>query len=133
MKKILIVDDNQLITKTVSMKFRSAGYSVLTAEDGGTAVSLARRERPDVILLDINFPPDVANGGGVPWDGFLIMNWLRRMDEAKNIPIVIISGEDPAKYGDRAVASGIQYFFRKPLQHDELLATVAQLTNPVAN
>src|SRR6476646_738516 len=89
-KKILVVDDSPIILKTLSMKLKSQGYDVLTAEDGSIAVSTARRERPDLILLDISFPPDVAHGGGVAWDGFLIMDWLRRMDEAKDIPVFII-------------------------------------------
>jgi len=90
-KKILVVDDSPIILKTMTMKLKSQGYEVLTAEDGSKAVSTARRERPDLILLDITFPPDVAHGGGVAWDGFLIMDWLKRMDEAKDIPIFIIT------------------------------------------
>ena len=81
-KKILIVDDNEVILKTLSLKLTSAGYAVLTAIDGSAAVAAARRDKPDLILLDLSFPPDVAHGGGVPWDGFLIINWLRRIDEA---------------------------------------------------
>src|SRR5258708_35376570 len=81
-KKILVVDDSPIILKTLSMKLKARGYDVLTAEDGSTAVSTARRERPDLILLDITFPPDVAHGGGVAWDCFLIMHWLKGMDEA---------------------------------------------------
>src|SRR5213594_4756279 len=77
-KKILIVDDSIVILKTLSMKLKSSGYQVLTAADGATAVSTVRRERPDLILLDITFPPDVAHGGGVAWDGFLIISWLQR-------------------------------------------------------
>ena len=80
-KKILIVDDSVIILKTLSMKLTVSGYQVLTATDGGTAVSIVRRERPDLIVLDISFPPDVGHGGGVPWDGFLIMNWMKRLDE----------------------------------------------------
>src|SRR5258705_13697785 len=91
-KRILVVDDSPIILKTLSMKLKSSGYDVLTAEDGAVAVSTARRERPNLILLDLVFPPDVAHGGGVPWDGFLIMDWLKRMEEAKDIPIIIITG-----------------------------------------
>src|SRR3974390_3154345 len=102
-KKILVVDDSLLILKQMSTKLTANGYEVLTAEDGGTAVSTVRTEKPDLILLDLSFPPDVAHGGGVAWDGFLIMNWLQRMDEAKNIPIIIITGGDPAKLKERAI------------------------------
>jgi CheY-like chemotaxis protein len=123
-KKILVVDDSPIILKTLSMKLKSQGYEVLTAEDGSVAVSTARRERPDLILLDISFPPDVAHGGGVPWDGFLIMNWLKRMDEAKNIPVFIITGGDPDRYKARSMAAGAVGFFRKPINNDELLQAI---------
>jgi len=125
-KKILVVDDSVIILKTLSMKLKSHGYDVFTATDGGEAVSLARRERPDVILLDISFPPDVAHGGGVAWDGFLIMDWLHRMEEAKNIPIIIITGGDPVKYKERSFAAGAVAFFHKPINNDELLTVIKQ-------
>ncbi len=125
-KKILIVDDNAIFLKAVSMKLSASGYDVLTAEDGGSAVSLARREKPDLILLDISFPPDVAHGGGVPWDGFLIMSWLRRMDELKSTPIIIVTGGDPLKYKDRCLKEGAAAFFHKPVNNEELLAVIRQ-------
>jgi CheY-like chemotaxis protein len=99
---------------------------VLTAADGASAVSTVRRERPDLVLLDISFPPDVAHGGGVAWDGFLIMNWLRRIDEAKDTPVIIITGGDPGQYKDRSLAAGAIAFFQKPLNNDELLETIRQ-------
>jgi CheY-like chemotaxis protein len=125
-KKILVVDDSVIILKTLSMKLKNQGYDVLTAEDGSVAVSTARRERPDLILLDISFPPDVAHGGGVPWDGFLIMDWLRRMDEAKDIPVFIITGGDPERYKARSMAAGAAGFFQKPINNDELLVAIRQ-------
>ena len=125
-KRVLVVDDNALILKTLSMKLTSSGYDVLTAADGGTAVSTVRQSRPDLILLDITFPPDVAHGGGVAWDGFLIMDWLRRIDEAKHIPIIIITGGDPEKYKERSLAAGAVAFFQKPINNDELIATIRQ-------
>ncbi len=126
-KKILVVDDSLLIVKLLSMKLSSQGYQVIAAEDGGSAVSAVRRERPDLILLDLSFPPDVAHGGGVAWDGFLIMTWLRRLDEGKDVPIIVITGTDPAKCKDRAMAAGAAAFFHKPIDNDELLATIRRI------
>ena len=123
-KKILLVDDNPIILKTLSFKLKSEGYQVLTAVDGSQAISTARNEKPDLILLDILFPPDVGHGGGVPWDGFLIIEWLRRGDGGRNVPIIIISGTDPAKYKDRSLAAGAVAFFQKPINNDELLAAI---------
>ncbi len=125
-KKILVVDDSKLILKLMSLKLTAKGYDVLTAEDGGTAVSTVRQEKPDLILLDLSFPPDVAHGGGVAWDGFLLMNWLQRLEEAKHIPIIVITGSDPAKYKDRALAAGAVSFFHKPIDNEALLAVIGQ-------
>src|SRR5215472_2037458 len=125
-KRILIVDDSVIVLKTLSMKLKSSGYDVLTATDGAAAVSTARRERPDLILLDISFPPDVGHGGGVPWDGFLIMNWLHRMEEAKGIPIIIITSSEPSKYKERSMAAGAIGYFQKPINNEELLVCIRQ-------
>jgi CheY-like chemotaxis protein len=125
-KKILIVDDSPIILKTVSAKLTLHGYHALTARDGGEAISTVRRERPDLILLEISFPPDVAHGGGVAWDGFLIMDWLRRMDEGKTIPIIIITGGDPIKYEHRSLAAGAVAFFHKPIDNAALLEIIHQ-------
>jgi CheY-like chemotaxis protein len=125
-KKILVVDDNVLILKTVSMKLTANGYDVVTAEDGLGAVSAVRKEKPDLILLDLSFPPNVAHGGGVAWDGFVIMNWLGRLDETKNIPIVVITGSDPVEYKARALAAGAISFFHKPINNDDLLTVLRE-------
>ena len=122
--KILIADDNVVILKTLSIKLKSKGYEVRTAMDGSTAVSCVRRERPDLIILDINFPPDVAHGGGIPWDGFLILDWLRRMDEARNTPVIFITSGESAKFRERAQAMGAVAFFQKPVNHEELLHVI---------
>ncbi|HWX19834.1 MAG TPA: response regulator [Candidatus Binatia bacterium] len=125
-KAVLIVDDNAVDRKVLSMKLSQGGYRVLQAEDGGEAINIARREKPDLIVLDIAFPPDVAHGGGIPWDGFLILSWLRRLDEAKHVPVVFISGGDPVKYRKRALEAGAKAFFHKPFAPEELFAVVRQ-------
>ncbi len=120
-KKVLVVDDNEVIVKTVTLKLKGAGYQVVTALDGSEAVSVVRMEKPDLILLDIAFPPDIA---GVPWDGFRIMEWLRRVDETRKIPIIIITGGDETKNKERAMACGAVAFFHKPINHDDLLKVI---------
>jgi CheY-like chemotaxis protein len=133
-KKILVVDDDAIILKTLSFKLKSNGYNVITAMDGAEAVSSARKEKPDLILLDISFPPDVGHGGGVAWDGFLIINWLRRIDELKQTPIIVITGGDPVQYEKRSLDAGAVAFFRKPLNHDGLISairrTLGEITTP---
>ena len=120
-KKLLVVDDNEVIVKTISVKLKSAGFQVFAALDGAEAVALVRKEKPDLILLDLGFPPDI---GGVPWDGFRIMEWLRRVDESKKIPIIVITGGAGDQDKERALAGGAVAFLYKPLDYDELLKLV---------
>ena len=125
-KKVLIVDDNEVILKTLSMKLKAADYDVVTAADGSAAVGAVRQEKPDLILLDLSFPPDVAHGGGVGWDGFRIIQWLRRIDEKQTTPIIIISGGEAEKYQSKALAEGAVAYFQKPVNNDELLAVIGK-------
>jgi len=124
--KILVVDDNPVVVKTLELKLKAAGFQVTPARDGGAALAAIRRDRPDLVVLDINFPPDVGHGGGISWDGMLLMQWLGRMEEAKDIPIVIITGENPDKYRDQAIKLGAKAFFTKPVANDELIALIRQ-------
>jgi two-component system KDP operon response regulator KdpE len=131
-KKVLIVDDDRVIVRSLSMILTAAGYNPVVARDGGEAISSVRRDRPDLILLDINFPPDVGHGGGVAWNGFLIMGWLRRMDEAKDIPILLITGDLGAQRKEQAIAAGAVGLLHKPVSKDELLVTIRHALGEVA-
>jgi CheY-like chemotaxis protein len=123
-KKILVIDDNWIIQKTLSLALKNSGYQVFTALDVSAALSIVRRVKPDLILLDLTFPPDPTNIGGSTQDGFFVVEWLRRTPEAEKIPIIIISGTDPAKYKDQVTATGILACFHKPLKNDEVLAVI---------
>jgi len=128
-KKILIVDDNEVVVKSLTLKLTADNYEVVSALDGAAAVGLARQEQPDLILLDLTFPPEID---GVPWDGFQIIQWLHRMEEARNIPVIVITAGDEAKYKDRALAEGAAAFFQKPVDNDELLATIHEILGDAA-
>lgn len=116
-KTILIVDDNLVLLKALSMKLRSHGYHVLTAPDTASAIGMVRRNKPDLLILDVNFPTD-------SWDGFGLINWLRRMDQGRDVPVVIISGSDAGNYHERCLECGARGFFLKPIDHQALLATL---------
>ena len=120
-KKILVVDDDEVVLKTLSLKLHGAGYEVFTAMDGAEAVAAARKEHPDLVVLDIGFPPAVD---GVPWDGFRIMDWFQRLNPKKKIPIIIITGRDDPNYKERATRSGVVAFFHKPIDHGDLLKVI---------
>jgi CheY-like chemotaxis protein len=120
-KKILVVDDNTVVLKTITLKLEGAGYQVIPAMDGTEAVTLARKESPDLILLDISLPADV---GTVSWDGFKIMEWFQRLDAARRIPVIVITGSEDPKTKERATAAGAVAFFLKPVEYDYLLKVV---------
>lgn len=124
--RILVVDDNPVVLKALQLVLTSAGYSVFTALDGSETIRMVREAQPHLIVLDISFPPDVEHGGGVAWDGFRIMQWLQRIDESRGIPIVIITGEDPAEYQERALELGATAFFTKPVDNEGLVEVIQQ-------
>lgn len=123
-KKILIIDDCIVFLKAMSMKLRSYGYDVVTAVDGAAAVSTARQMKPDLILLDLNFPPDVAHGGGVSWNGYLILSWLKRMDDLKDVPVIIVSANEVSGKREQLRADGVVDFFVKPVDNEELISAI---------
>jgi DNA-binding response OmpR family regulator len=126
-KKILIVDDDLVILKTTSFKLKASGYTVLTSADCADAIRVVREELPHLILLDVHFPPDVAHGGGVPWDGFLVMNWMRTVLHATRVPVIFITGVDSPELRDRALAMGATGMFVKPLHHGRLIEFIEKI------
>jgi CheY-like chemotaxis protein len=130
-KKILVVDDNPIILSVLSSALKSTGYKVFTAVDGPEAFTVVGREQPDLILLDIFFPPDIFQSGNT-WDAFLIMHWLQRMGgpQASRTPVFVISGAEPEEIRDRCLAAGAVYYFQKPIKMPELLDAVQQIFRP---
>lgn len=117
-----MVDDDAVILRTLSNKLTAKGYEVMMVSDGSEAVGVVRRSKPDLILLDVNLPVNV----GMDWNAFSIMEWLKHVPEAKSIPVIVISGGDPAKNADRAKATGATGYFPKPINHDELDKMIRQ-------
>lgn len=120
-KKILIVDDNRVILKAMEFALTAKGYRVLTADSGAETLQVLRHEKPDLILLDVDFPPDASNISSPFRDGFLIIDWARRMYDAEKIPVFVVSSYDPGEYQDRAHAFGVLTFFKKPVDNKKLL------------
>ena len=131
-KKILLVDDDPIVLGTLSLKLKSKGYQVVTASDGSQAITVTRKEKPDLMLLDVCFPPDVAHGGGVPWNGFLILEWLRRLAETSSLPVIMMSATDRAEYRQRASSAGATAYFQKPIDNDQLLTAIDTALVPIA-
>jgi DNA-binding response OmpR family regulator len=128
-KVILVVDDNLVFQRAISMMLRARGYDVMTAEDGSAAVTAIGRLKPDLILLDVNFPPDVAHGGGLAWDGFVILDWLRRMREGVDVPVIAVTGGDLNLYRKRCKEAGILDLLGKPVDQELLVTKIRTVLN----
>jgi CheY-like chemotaxis protein len=117
--RILVVDDDAIVRKTTETKLRAEGYEVITAEDGPSAFAATRTQRPDLILLDLEFPPDPTT----TWDGFGIMEWLQRA-EPRPIPVILFTGRQDKDLPERAALAGAKGFFQKPLLFGPLFALI---------
>src|SRR5262249_7109493 len=105
-RRVLIVDDDAVVRLATSTALRSRGYDVVTAVDGSEAIGAVAQGRPDVVLLDLSFPPDVCSGGSVAWDGLLLMSWLQGLKNAKGAKFIVITNSDSDQCRQRAFAVG---------------------------
>ncbi|HUC83979.1 MAG TPA: response regulator [Candidatus Acidoferrales bacterium] len=125
--KILVIDDNPIIQRTLYFALRDQGYSVLMCGEIAAALKIIREQRLDVILLDLNFPLDASIGSTSMRDGFWVLDWVRRLDEAGNIHVIVVSGDPPEKSKAHALASGAAAYFHKPVDKRELTETIAAM------
>jgi DNA-binding response OmpR family regulator len=112
---ILLVDDDQDLLLVLSGALRRCGYDVATALDAVAAMSAAVRLRPQAIVLDMGLP------GG---DGSTTMRRLHALPQLAGVPVIIMSGRDPALYRDAALAAGAAAYLTKPVPADELIAVL---------
>ena len=116
--KIMIVDDEVDLVRALTLRFKSAGYEVVTATDGVTATQVAVREQPDAIVLDIGLP------GG---DGHTVAERLRSNMKTMSIPVVYLTARSSEKDKQRAAALGAAAYLTKPFKAEELLEVVTRL------
>lgn len=114
-QKILIVDDDKDVLRGLSVRLRANGYSVVFAADGISAISVARKEMPDVIILDIGLPAG---------DGFTVIERLGELLPVAHIPIIVLSARDLSGNKERALNAGVQAFLQKPVDNEVLLETI---------
>jgi DNA-binding response OmpR family regulator len=117
-RKILIVEDDADIRGLLNARLRQGSYDTAVATDGMTALAVARRELPDLILLDLGLPAG---------DGFTVMERLRAITSLADVPVVVITARDAATNRDKAEASGAVAFVEKPIDFDQLLETIDAL------
>jgi two-component system KDP operon response regulator KdpE len=120
-KKILVVEDDAVVAKALSMTLNARGYQVLVAADSCEAIKLVREQDPDMMLVDVGLQPDL--GGARLCDGFQVAQWLQRA-HARKIPSIIISGSDKPAYKRQAASVGAEAFMAKPLDSATLVESI---------
>jgi FixJ family two-component response regulator len=120
---VLIVDDDQVVSQQLVSLLRAAGYPSKSTLDPVQGFMVAQRERPGLILLDINLPA----GGGLR-----MLERLIKTTTTQLIPVVVITAsEDPALEGE-VRAKGAAGFLRKPVDSEKLLAAIGAALKPLA-
>ncbi len=119
-KRILIVDDDPDFREAVASFLELKGFEVVEAEDGRSALTLARRERPDLVLMDVMMDERT--------EGFFAVQEMRRIPELSGVPIIVVSsiyGEIPDfSISPQQTWLGHDEFLPKPLDLNDLLETV---------
>jgi DNA-binding response OmpR family regulator len=114
---ILIVDDDEVLAEVLSRRLEQQGFETLTADSGQSGLAKARRQRPDLVVLDLRLPDS---------DGFCICEELADSSDTCTIPVIILSGLEQPDILRRCRAVGCQYFLRKPYDPNVLLLLIRQ-------
>jgi DNA-binding response OmpR family regulator len=114
-KKILIVEDDNLQLTILARRLKSAGFEIVAARDGLTAISTARKEQPDLILLDLGLPAG---------DGFVVLQRLGMLINTGAIPIIVVSSRTPLGNRDAALKAGAIAYIHKPVDIPVLLKAI---------
>ena len=114
-KKILIVDDERDIVKALMIRLQSNGYHVVAAFDGAQGISMANKEIPDLVILDIRMPAG---------DGFSVVEKLKQSDRTDRIPIIFLTGSPERNAEEKAIGLGARFYIKKPYDPEELLDAV---------
>ena len=116
--RILVVDDSPTIVALLKRMLLQNHFEVLVAYDGESALEIARRERPDLIFLDIVLP-------GI--DGFSALRKLRRDEATREVPIIMISGNAQATEQFYVQRIGADDFMKKPFSRAEVFSRIEHL------
>ncbi|HKT90046.1 MAG TPA: response regulator [Candidatus Sulfotelmatobacter sp.] len=114
-RKVLLVEDDKDNVRAMAVRLRAYGYQLVVAHDAISAISTARKEKPDIIVLDLGLP------GG---DGFVVMQRLKSNVDLMLVPIIVVSARDPLTNESRALEAGAEAFLQKPVDNDEFLTVL---------
>lgn len=119
MKKILIVDDQKEVRELVEVTLNIGDYKIIQAENGKTAVEIARSELPDLILLDVQMPGEM--------DGFDVCETLKNDPETAGITIIMLTAMGQEIDKERGDKAGCDGYYTKPFSPLELMNKVEEI------
>lgn len=117
-KRIFIVDDETQIVDMLKMRLEANGYEVITACDGQEAFEKAKKENPDLIILDLMLPK---------MDGYKVCGLLKKDARYKKIPIIMFTARAQEKDIRLAEEVGAEAYITKPFESQSLLAKIKEL------
>jgi len=119
--KILIVDDDPDLRRRLNLRLRANHFDTAYATDGFSAIAMAQKERPDLIILDIGLPAG---------DGFIVLDRLQQSAQLSSIPVIILTARDPQFNRERTMKAGACGFLQKPADSNELLDLIRTTLSP---
>lgn len=117
-EKILIVEDNPLNMRLIEMTLRTKGYELLEATDGEEALDIAIREKPDLILMDLNLPK---------MNGLEVTKRLRQMPAFSHTPIIAVTAHAMRGDKEKIIENGCDAYLPKPINTRQLPEVVAEM------
>ena len=114
-KKVLVVEDNELNMKLFNDLLEASGYQVIQTRDGLSALELARRHQPDLILMDIQLP-EVS--------GIEVTKWLKEDDELRHIPVIAVTAFAMKGDEQKIREGGCEAYISKPISVVSFLQTI---------
>jgi two-component system, cell cycle response regulator DivK len=113
--KILIIEDNEQNLYLATFLLEKHGFEVVQARSGPEGIELAARNRPDLIVLDIQLPA---------MDGYAVAQALRRDDGLKAVPIVAVTSYAMVGDRERTLAAGCNAYIEKPINPDTFVGEI---------
>lgn len=123
-KTILIVEDNELNMKLFHDLLEAHGYQTLQTADGLSALDIARENRPDLILMDIQLP-EVS--------GLEVTKWLKEDEELRSIPVVAVTAFAMKGDEEKIIEGGCEAYISKPISVNSFLETVDRFVGGAAS
>ncbi|HYI11949.1 MAG TPA: response regulator [Thermoanaerobaculia bacterium] len=118
MRRILIVEDNEMNRDMLSRRLQRNGYEVLLAVDGETGIAAARTHTPDLVLMDMSLPVI---------DGWEATRRMKEDDLLRGIPIIALTAHAMANDRDKALEAGCDDYDTKPIELPRLLKKIEAL------